>query len=91
MIQVESGRITGREVPIATLAKILSDQLGRPIVNNTQLSDHYDVTLQWPTAPESSQPPIMTAIQEQLGQKLVQQLMPQEFLVIDHVEKPSVD
>jgi uncharacterized protein (TIGR03435 family) len=91
VIQVESGRITGREVPIATLAKILSDQLGRPVVDSTKLSAHYDVTLQWPAAPESSDPAILTAIQEQLGLKLVPQLMPKEFLVIDHVEKPSAD
>ena len=91
VIQVESGRITGREVPIATLAKILSDQLGRPVLDSTKLSAHYDVTLQWPTAPESSETPILTAVQEQLGLKLVPQLMPKEFLVIDHVEMPSAD
>jgi uncharacterized protein (TIGR03435 family) len=91
VIQVESGRITGREVPIATLAKILSDQLGRPVLDSTRLSSHYDVTLQWPTAPESSEPTILAAIQEQLGLKLVPQLMPKEFLVIDHVEMPSAD
>jgi uncharacterized protein (TIGR03435 family) len=33
----------------------------------------------------------MTAVQEQLGLKLVPQLMPKEFLVIDHVEMPSAD
>ena len=91
-IQVESGRIMGREVPIATLARILSQQLGRPVLDNTLLSAHYDVTLQWPTAPESSDPTFLTAaIQDQLGLKLVPQLMPKEFLVIDHVEKPSAD
>jgi uncharacterized protein (TIGR03435 family) len=67
VIQVENGRITGREVPIATLAKILSEQLGRPVVDSTRLSSHYDVTLQWLTARGSSEPTIMTAIQEQLG------------------------
>jgi len=88
VIQVESGRIAGREVPIATLARILSDQLGRPVLDGTKLSSHYDVTLQWPTDADSSQPAILTAIQEQLGLKLVPQLMPKEFLVIDHVEMP---
>ncbi len=90
-IQVGSGRIMGREVPIATLARILSDQLGRPVLDSTKLSSHYDVILQWPTAPESSEPTILTAIQEQLGLKLVPQLMPKEFLVIDHVEMPSAE
>lgn len=88
VIQVESGRITGREVPISTLAKLLSDQLGRPVVDSTKLSAHYDVTLEWPTDPDSSHSAIVTAIQEQLGLKLVPQLMPKEFLVIDHVEAP---
>ncbi len=88
VIQIENGRIMGREVPIATLARILSDQLGRPVLDNTKLSSHYDITLQWPTAPDSSQPAILTATQEQLGLKLVPQLMPKEFLVIDHVEMP---
>ena len=88
VIQVENGRIMGREVPIATLATILSDQLGRPILDSTKLSSHYDVTLQWPTAPDSSQSAVLTAIQEQLGLKLVPQLIPKEFLVIDHVEMP---
>jgi len=91
VIQVESGRIMGREVPIATLARILSMQLGRPVLDNTQLSSHYDLTLQWPTAPDSSPPAILNAVQEQLGLKLVPQLMPKEFLVIDHVEMPSAD
>jgi uncharacterized protein (TIGR03435 family) len=91
VIQVENGRIMGREVPIATLARILSDQLGRPVLDSTKLSSHYDVTLQWPTDPEPSEPTILNAIQEQLGLKLVPQLMPKTFLVIDHVEMPSAD
>jgi uncharacterized protein (TIGR03435 family) len=91
VIQVESGRIAGREVPISTLARILSEQLGRPVLDSTRLTAHYDVTLQWQAAGESSEPAILTAIQDQLGLKLVPQLMPKEFLVIDHVEMPSTD
>ena len=91
VIQVEKGRIVGKEVPIATLARILSDELGRPVLDNTKLSSHYDVTLQWPTGPDSSEPAILTAVQEQLGLKLKPQLMPKEFLVIDHVEMPVAD
>ena len=91
VIQVEKGRIAGREVPIATLARILSEELGRSVLDKTQLPYHYDVTLQWPTAPESSEPAILNAVQEQLGLKLVPQLMPKDFLVIDHVEMPVPD
>jgi uncharacterized protein (TIGR03435 family) len=91
VIQVENGRIMGREVPIATLARILSDELGRPVLDSTKLSSHFDVALQWPTAPESSEPAILTAIQEQLGLTVKPQLMPKEFLVIDHVETPVAE
>jgi uncharacterized protein (TIGR03435 family) len=91
VIQVENGRIMGREVPITTLARILSEQLGRPVLDKTDLPYHYDVTLQWPTASESSEPAILTAVQEQLGLTLKPQLIPKEFLVIDHVEMPLAD
>jgi uncharacterized protein (TIGR03435 family) len=91
VIQVDSGRIMGREVPTATLATMLSDQLGRPVLDRTGLSDHYDITLQWQADSELPGPAISAALQEQLGLKLVPQLVPKEFLVIDHVEMPSAD
>ncbi|HTS07424.1 MAG TPA: TIGR03435 family protein [Candidatus Eisenbacteria bacterium] len=72
------------------LKRILSDQLGRPVLDETQLLSHYDVTFQRTTASDS-QPAILTAIQEQLGLKLVPLLMPKEFLIIDHIEIPSAD
>ncbi|HTW31646.1 MAG TPA: TIGR03435 family protein [Candidatus Sulfotelmatobacter sp.] len=91
VIQVEKGRIVGREVPIATLARILSEQLGRPVLDKTQLPYHYDVTLLWQVAPDSSEPAILDAVQDQLGLKLVPRLTPKEFLTIEHVEMPSAD
>ena len=74
---------------VATLARILSDELGRPVLDKTQLSYHYDVTLLWPVTSDSSEPAIVNAVQEQLGLKLKPQLMLKEFLVIDHLEMPE--
>jgi uncharacterized protein (TIGR03435 family) len=91
VIQVEKGRIVDREVPIATLAKILSEELGRPVLDETQLTCHHDVTLLWQVAPGSSEAAIPDAVQDQLGLNLKPQLMPKEFLVIDHVEMPVAE
>ncbi|HTW58320.1 MAG TPA: TIGR03435 family protein [Terriglobales bacterium] len=91
VIQVGSGRIMGREVPTATLARMLSEQLGRPVLDKTGLSNHYDITLEWQANSELPGAAISAALQEQLGLKLMPQLMPKEFLVIDHVEMPSAD
>jgi uncharacterized protein (TIGR03435 family) len=89
VIQVESGRIMGREVPILTLARILSEQLGRSVLDKTGLNNHYDVTLQWQANSEFSGPAIASALKEQLGLKLEPHQISKEFLVVDHVETPS--
>jgi uncharacterized protein (TIGR03435 family) len=100
VIQVGNGHITGREVPIATLASLLSEQLGHTVVDKTGLTNHYDVTLEWPTSvdrqqatengssAENSKEGIVAAVEEQLGLKLELHQAPMEILVIDHVEKP---
>jgi uncharacterized protein (TIGR03435 family) len=103
VIQVGNGHITGREVPISTLASLLSEQLGHTVINKTGLTNHYDVTLQWPasadipqgtensSATESSREAIFAAVGDQLGLKLEPHQVPMEILVIDHVEKPTED
>ena len=100
VIEVANGHITGREVPIATLASLLSEQLGHTVVDKTGLTSHYDVTLQWQapvdgeqgsaTSSESSNEAAASALEEQLGLKLEPHQAPEEILVIDHVEKPHV-
>ncbi len=72
---------------------------GRTIIDHTGLDGLYDFILTWApeqleastTAPEntSDAPSLFTAIQEQLGLRLVPAKVPVEVIVIDHVEKPS--
>ena len=73
---------------------------GLDVVNDTGLHGAYDFTLQWTTAkamlnatPESDAdaPNLFTALQEQLGLRLVPTKAPVEVLVIDHIEQPTAN
>jgi bla regulator protein BlaR1 len=69
----------------------------RLVVNRTELKGAYDFTLKWgPEQPaEAGQesvvadPPLFSAIQQQLGLKLERTKGPAEVLVIDQIERPS--
>jgi uncharacterized protein (TIGR03435 family) len=66
--------------------------LGRVVINQTGLDGGYSFTLDWtpeginPSGPDSP-PPILAALQEQLGLKVETRKAPVEILFIDHVEK----
>jgi uncharacterized protein (TIGR03435 family) len=91
------GRLFGQAVTIASLAESLSHELERLIVDKTGLTGKYDLSLEWTpdsmTASDSptgaSGPSLFTAVQEQLGLKLISTHGPVKTLVIDHVEPPS--
>jgi len=106
-VKRERGRITGQNAVMYQLATALTDTLGRTVVDKTGVQGKYDFALIWtpdeadtppsqsPNAaaqpPDASGPSIFTAIQEQLGLKLVPAKGPVEVLVIDHVEHPSAN
>jgi uncharacterized protein (TIGR03435 family) len=98
------GPITVFDVQGITLdafAKILHPNR-RPVINRTGLTGAFDIHLEWePDVQESPAPddgaaslpsPHMSAIaatREQLGLRLDPGKGPREFLIIDHVERPS--
>jgi bla regulator protein blaR1 len=79
--------------------------LDRPVLNQTELPGRYDFTLNWtpdesqfapmgvrvppPTDTANQDPPLYTAIEEQIGLKLEATRAPADVLVIDHVDHPS--
>jgi uncharacterized protein (TIGR03435 family) len=77
----------------------LSVALGRPIVDKANLGPGlYDINLRWsgtPSAggaPENADAPsIFTALREQLGLRLATGKGPVDVLVIDSVQKPTVN
>jgi uncharacterized protein (TIGR03435 family) len=94
--------MTARSVTLDELVHevvIVSDPAlgGRVVVNQTGLSGTYDFTLRFgveqPTTTGGEDvaddaPPLLTAVQQQLGLKLVPTKGPVEVLVIDSIEKP---
>jgi uncharacterized protein (TIGR03435 family) len=72
--------------------------MGELVVDKTGLKGMYDWTLNWSPDNESGgktenadAPSLFTALQEQLGLKLVKAKGPVEVVVIDHIDKPTVD
>lgn len=83
-------QITGKHFPIANLARFLSGQVGRTVIDKTGLAGKYDFQLNFaPDMGDISGPSLFTALQEQLGLKLDAQKGPVEVVVIDSVAKAS--
>ena len=87
-----AGRLTGTRVTTDMLAKVLSNQLGRPVKNATGFASAFDFTLQWTpdtatgAIDDPQRPSLVTAVREQLGFRLVAKKTPVDVVVIDHVE-----
>lgn len=73
----------------------------RPVIDQTGLTGTFDVHLRWARDPEPATavgqapptepgaPSIFDALEEQLGLKLESGRGPGEYLIVDHVERPS--
>lgn len=89
------GRLFGQAVTIPSLIDDLTPELKRPVVDKTGLTGKYDLSLEWTPddtpvdSPLAGGPSLFTALQEQLGLKLISTHGPVKTLVIDHVEPPS--
>ena len=77
--------------PMSRLASYLSDipELGRTVVDKTGLAGIYSFALDFSRPDGDDAPSIFSALQEQLGLKLESARSQEEFLVIDHIERPS--
>lgn len=85
------GRMTGVNAPIAYMCASLGNQLSHPVIDKTGLQGTYDWTLVWDPdpGPDSTQPSLFAAVQEQLGLKLDSEKGPVQTLVIEGVARPS--
>jgi uncharacterized protein (TIGR03435 family) len=72
---------------------------GRDVVDKSGLTDFYQITMRFDqmaarrppeaVAPPDAAPSVFTAVQEQLGMKLVAATVQRETLVIDRLERPT--
>ena len=99
------GRIAGEGVPMYVIVNLLSNMLGRTVVNNTGLTGKYDVDLrpavdslqiQADAGDPSAQADalnaaLIEALEKQLGLRTETIMAPVEVLVIDHVERPTAN
>jgi uncharacterized protein (TIGR03435 family) len=80
---------------IDRLVPTLTGESGRTVVDKTGLTGKYDFKFEWTQSwvkdddPEATAPRLFTALQEQLGLKLVPDQGPVDSVVVDHVEKPT--
>lgn len=97
---VTAGSITALSSPIEQIVTSVAGALRGPVKDETGLSGYYEFTLKWTpddiapagaentsTAPGDRPPSIFTALQEQLGLRLVSRKFPTEIVVVDRVER----
>ena len=90
--------------PVESLSDLIGGlargDLGRKVVDQTGMKEHYDFKLSWTpmmtnaaasgtNGTDNSGPSIFTAVKEQLGLELKPVNLPLDTIVIDHVEMPS--
>jgi uncharacterized protein (TIGR03435 family) len=83
---------------IGGLTGLLRQSAGRLVIDQTGLDGFFDIELTY-TPPRAAgadtaanpgdAPDFFTAVQEQLGFKLVPSTTPVEVLVVDHIERPT--
>jgi uncharacterized protein (TIGR03435 family) len=95
-------RLQAGNTTIARLAESLSQQMNQVVVDETGLTGKYDMKMTWvPDSAEISGRPrgaavdsdlgvdLMTALERQLGLKLVSKKVPRDTIVVDRAEKPQ--
>jgi len=100
-MRASRGLIEAKSMTVSVLGSVLSNQVGRMVIDKTGLLGRYDFSLHWSpdlgessgdsTASEDTAPSIFTALEDDLGLKLQPGKGPVETIVIDHVEKPTVN
>jgi uncharacterized protein (TIGR03435 family) len=94
------GEFTATGVSLSSFAEIITYDVGRTVIDKTGLQGDYDLSLKWSPEEQAAnaedsgavdRPEIITAMQEQLGLKLVSGKDPVKTLVVDSVNMPTAN
>jgi len=104
MVYPQKVVLPARNATMAEFASLMQRAiLDRPVIDHTGLAGRFDFDLEWapddsqfggdvkPAPEDSASAPFFTAVQEQLGLKLVATKGPVSALVIDNAEHPSAN
>ena len=98
-INIRNFDMVATGVPMTSLAETLSRQVDKTVIDKTALSGLYNLELKYtpdnarmngaPVEPTDQAPDIYTALQEQLGLKLVASKGPVVTLIVDQLKQPT--
>jgi uncharacterized protein (TIGR03435 family) len=87
------GHLSGVNVALSMLADFLTQELGRSVQDQTDLKGRYDFKMKCSRSDDistpSESPSVFVALREQLGLNLIPRKGRIDFIVVDHVERPS--
>ncbi|HEY5056164.1 MAG TPA: TIGR03435 family protein [Acidobacteriaceae bacterium] len=91
-----SGNLKWANAPLTNLKFLLGRETGKPVIDKTGLTGKYDFTLEFAPAAraatdDTGRPSVFTALDEQLGLKLVSAKERVDVLVIDSIEQPAAN
>lgn len=99
LMGISGNRMEGQGIAVTSIVNFLSAHLEYTVIDKTGLTGRYDVVLTWNPeddpgsqangASDSNSPHLFTALQEQLGLKLVSAKGSVDTLVIEGAEKPA--
>jgi uncharacterized protein (TIGR03435 family) len=102
--KVNASQSTYHNVSMPVLASFLAFPLDDTVVDRTELKGTYDFKLDYmpdhlgpgvlegrEPGPNPNAPPLETALEQQLGLKLESRKSPVEMLIVEHIEKLSVN
>jgi uncharacterized protein (TIGR03435 family) len=89
-IRFQGQKVGGKGgLDMSLIASLLGQYAGRPVVDRTGYKGRFVFSLEFSRRPGDDRPDIFTAVKEQLGLRLEPGRAPVQFVVVDHLERPS--